>query len=802
MKKLNYIFVPILASVSLFANNHDTTKQSEDFYKKSLSELLDVETELKADVGSRSGERDLLLSAVPIDVVTSEQIAQSGTSELSQILQRYIPGFNFPRPSISDGTDHSRPFTLRGLNPDQVLVLINGKRLHQSSLLNMNSSVGRGTSSVDLNSIPVAAIERVEVLRDGAAAQYGSDAIAGVINIILKGYGHASKATVTYGETKVGDGVMKRADMFYSIPLDYDGFINITGEFRDRGPTNRAGPDRRTQYPAGDLRNDLPAPINMHYGDADTTDTLLMVNSEVITENGLTFYMHGSYNDRNSESGAFVRRPIDARNNTNIYPDGFLPMIAPEIEDYSFSVGVKDILDNGVKWDLSYTHGYNNYHFYVYNTHNDSLGDTSPTSFDSGGTSYRQEILNLDISKKIDDLHLAAGLEFRKENYQVYQGEEASYILGDVSDNAGAQGFPGFQPSNIVDADRQNYAAYIDATYNFDKNLIVSLASRYEYYNDFGSTLDGKLSVAYKPTPKLLLRTTGSTGFRAPSLSQSHYTSTTTGRSGAYLYETGTFGVDHPLSVALGAVDLKPEESVHFSSGFVYQPISDFSFSADYFYTTIDDRIMLTANIKETISPEIAAILNEYNIGRARYFTNAISTKTEGVDLRLNYKYTFENSSTLKTTFSYQYNNTEITGINTAPSILGDDGQSILVDDLTKSIIVDAQPKDSFKFYTLYTLEDLTTKLNINRFGSYKSMWGDTVYDFDATWTTDVEFSYKINKTFNIAIGSENIFDVYPDKWDDTGSPFAGPDKLIQYSQYSPYGYNGAFYYFRVEMSF
>lgn len=802
MKTLNYIFVPILASVSLFANSQEATKQSEDFYKKSLSELLDVETELKADVGSRSGERDLLLSAVPIDVVTSEQITQSGSSELGQILQRYIPGFNFPRPSIADGTDHSKPFTLRGLNPDQVLVLINGKRLHQSSLLNMNGTTGRGTSSVDINTIPVAAIERVEVLRDGAAAQYGSDAIAGVINIILKGYGHKNKATVAYGETKRGDGQRKRTDIFSSIPLDYDGFINITAEFSDKSPTNRAGVDHRLQYPDGDARNNVPAPLNTHYGEADTQDKKLMINSEVITQDGLTFYTHGLYNDRKSEAGAFFRRPLDGRNNTNIYPDGFLPMISPEIEDYSFSVGMKDILSNGMKWDLSYTHGYNDYHFYVDNTHNDSLGDASPTSFDSGGTTYRQEILNLDLSKKINNLHLAAGIEFRKEKYTIYKGDEGSYALGSFSSNAGAQGFPGFQPSNMVDAKRQNYAAYVDASYNFDNDLIVSLASRYEYYNDFGSTFDGKLSVAYKPTPELLLRTTGSTGFRAPSLSQSHYTSTTTGETKGELYQTGTFAVDHEVSIALGAVDLEPEKSKHFSGGFVYQPMSDLSFSADYFYTSIDDRIMLTGNILGSISADVQAVLDEYAVGRARYFTNAVSTKTDGLDLRLNYKYLLENKSILKVALSYQYSATEITGVNTAPSILGENGQDILVDTTAVNNIEHSQPKESIKLYTQYLYEDYAFKLNINKYSGYKQVWGDTAYDFGSTWTTDTEVSYNINKTFNVAIGAENIFDVYPDKFSDTGGDFVDDNGIIQYSQFSPYGYIGAFYYFRVEMTF
>ncbi|MBT8343418.1 MAG: TonB-dependent receptor plug domain-containing protein, partial [Sulfurovum sp.] len=386
----------ICLSAFLLAN--EDLQESEKLYTQSFSELLNTTTEQKAAVGSRSGSRDVLISDVPIDIVTSEQLAASGFMSLPEVLQKYIPGFNYPRPSITDGTDHSKPFTLRGMNPDQVLVLINGKRLHQSSLLNVNSSIGRGTSSVDLSTIPIASIQRVEVLRDGAASQYGSDAIAGVINIILKGYGLENQLSVTYGKMKAGDGATKDISLFYSIPLEYDGFFNITAEYRDKEQTNRAGADKRDQYTDGDPRNNLEDPVNLHYGNPDAKDLLLALNSEIVSDSGGIYYLHGIYNNRKSEAGAYVRRPVDTRNNTTIYPDGFLPLITPKIEDYSLSVGFKDVVANDINYDLSYTHGHNDYHFYVKNTLNHSLGDTSPTSFDSGGTSSTQNVINLDIS--------------------------------------------------------------------------------------------------------------------------------------------------------------------------------------------------------------------------------------------------------------------------------------------------------------------------------------------------------------------------------------------------------------------
>lgn len=799
----NVFFISFLALAPkmILANDHVAVERADRLYEKNLSELLNVETELKAEVGSRSGDRNLLASDVPIDVVTAEQIRQTGYTELSKILQRFIPGFNFPRSSITDGTDHARPFTLRGMNTDQVLVLINGKRLHQSSLMNVQG-LARGSSGVDLNTIPIASIERVEVLRDGAAAQYGSDAIAGVINVILKGFGHKNVITASYGESKEGDGAVKQTDLFYSIPLNYDGFINISAEYRDREQTNRSGADIRDQYLAGDPRNNNPDPFYHHYGDADTIDGLLSLNSEIVTVNGLTFYMHGLYDGRDSEAGAFFRRPVDDRNNINIYPDGFLPMIGADIKDYSFSAGAKGVLDNHIKWDLSYTHGYNDYSFLVFNSLNDSLGDDSPTSFDSGKTTYKQQIINLDLTKKIADWDVATGLEFRHENYQIHQGEEASYILGSESNNAGAQGFPGFQPENEVNESRNNMAAYLDTKYHLNTKAGIGLAARYENYSDFGSTFDGKLSLSYKPVSNLLMRASASTGFRAPSLSQSYYTATITGLSGNMLYQTGTFTVDHPLSVALGATDLDAEESTHFTAGFVFYPWENLSLSTDYFYTTIDDRIMLSANIKETISDEVKDILNSYGVGRARYFSNAISTKTQGVDLRVNYKYQFVDKSMLKTGLSYHYNRTKVTDINTAPSILGEDGQALLVDNDTIISLEYGQPRENIKLYTQYHYQNYTMVLNINKFGNLKNTSRSAIHEFGSKWTTDIELSSQVSDRFNFAIGVHNLFDVYPDKWGETSSSIVGADKILQYTQRSPFGYNGAFYYIRMGLHF
>lgn len=762
--------------------------QANDYYQRPLDELLLVETPAKAEVGSRAGAREALEAEVPVDVISAAQLESSGFTELGKALIKLLPGFNMPMPSTRDGTDFAPPFTLRGLNPDQVLVLINGKRLHQSSLLNVNTAVGRGSSGVDINTIPLRAIDRIEVLRDGAAAQYGSDAIAGIINIILKGYGYTSQASLSVGQRTVGDGLVRQGDVFYTLPLKNDGFINLTAEIRDRAETNRAGPDPR-----------FGNRINHHFGEAQAQDGQLAFNAE-IPGDALTLYGRGLLNRRNSSAGALYRLPTDARNNPKLYPNGFMPLIEPKINDYSLGAGVRGVTANDVRWDLSLTHGSNDYHFFVANSHNDSLGDSSPTGFDSGATRYTQSVANLDLVKKIDKLHLAGGLEYRQENYQITRGDTASYMLGAFSNIAGAQGFPGFMPQNEVDATRNNHALYLDARYDISRTLSLEGAARYENYSDFGSNLDKKLALAYHPNEDVLLRASSSTGFRAPSLSQSHYTATVSSlfsaNANTTITQSGTFAVDHPISVALGAQALKPEKSTHHTIGTVYQPTSDFSVSVDYFYTSIADRIMITGNISDAISPAVKAILQQYGVQNARYFTNAIATQTQGFDLRLHYKHQLKEQGKLKLMAAYHRDQTSISDIYPLASILGNKTQAAVITELSRAQVETMQPIDTIKLWTQYESGPLRTTLNLNRFGAFSY----TTDSFRPTWTTDLDLAWKLNRTVEVAVGGDNIFNVQPDKWGLSNNLFGSSDGIAPYAVMSPHGFSGAFYYVRMQL--
>jgi iron complex outermembrane receptor protein len=794
MRILAFAFVP-LAIGAAQAQEERATREAEAYYGQPIEDLMRVETQLKAEVGSRAGSRDALEAEVPIDVITAAQLRATGTTELVKALAKLIPGFNAPRPSIADGTDHAPPFTLRGLNPDQVLVLVNGKRRHQGSLLHINGTIGRGSSGVDLNTIPLRAVERVEVLRDGAAAQYGSDAIAGIINVILRGYGQESEVNLSQGRTSKGDGLVRQADAFLTRPLAEDGFINLSLEWRDRGPTNRAGADPEDQ-----------GRINTHFGDADTQDGLLAVNAEVPRGDTL-WYLHGTLDRRDSSAGAFFRRAADERNLTALYPEGFLPRIEPRIFDASATAGARGILAGGLRWDLSYTHGYNDYHFYVDHSLNRSLGLSTPTSFDSGATRYSQQIVNLDLNQRLDRHVLAGGLEFRRERYRIFRGDEASYVLGpEAAWYPGAQGFGGFMPENETDASRHNLAGYLDLKYALNERVHVDAAARAERYSDFGATLDGKLALRLRATEDLLLRASGSSGFRAPSLSQSHFTSTAMIRDGENILRFGNFGVNDPVARALGATDLKPEKSRHFTLGLVYQPTSNLSASADWFITDIDDRIMPTGYIAAWRMPALSQaardILVANGIDGAVYFSNAVGTRTRGIDLRLDWRQRLAGGSRLKVAAAYQRAVTAITRVNAAPGILGVDMTDLILDPYTRVTLEAGQPRDSVKLWAQWQLRDDDLTLGISRYGVFSSTKGDERVDFAARWTLDAEYLHRFDQSVSLAIGGENLFGAMPQEWGATDDSLMGSGKIIRYSQYAPFGYNGRFVYVRLGVKF
>ncbi len=764
-------------------------------------------------IGARRQNRTVINSAVPVDVLNVKAIQSTGLTETSQIIQSLAPSFNFPRPSVTDGTDAVRPATLRGLGPGELLVLVNGKRRYTSALVNVNGSVGRGEAGVDLNAIPSSAIQRIEILRDGAAAQYGSDAISGVINIILK-KNSGMFLSAKSGQTQKGDGKMIDANFNYGTGIGNGGYFNATGEYRGRGSTNRAGLDPRQQYFTNSQGNPDPRETTFnrndsHLGDPVSKNGNFMFNSSIPVNENTHFYAFGGLGYRDVASGGFFRRSLDNRNVRTIYPSGFLPLIHSEIFDGSLAAGVKGAMKNGWAWDLSNTFGHNSFNFGVDHSLNASYGGNSQTNFNAGTLVFNENSLNLDFTKdfKINQGHnvnVALGTEFRIDNYQIHAGEKASYADGGVKildgpntgnqPAIGSQVFPGFRPSDAVNTSRNNIALYADVENNFTDKFLITAAGRFEHYSDFGSTLIGKATMRYELTNGFALRGSFSTGFKAPQLQQANYSTTATTFINGTPYEIRTFPVSSTGARALGSKDLKPEKSVNFSGGMTATPFDNFSLTVDYYHINISDRVVLSSNFIGSSVQQLLAAQGLPNVTGGRYFTNAADTKTEGVDIVSHYGVSLGANSTLRLTGAMNINHTKITKIIPTPQQLQNLNVSIL-DRSAQGLLTVAQPKTNVNFTIDYRYKNFDVTLRNTRFGEVTSWSNDPARDqtYSAKWLTDLDLAYTINKKYTIGLGANNLFNIYPDRVM-TQNSFYG---IYQYSGISPFGFNGAFYYAR-----
>jgi len=776
-----------------------------------------------AVVGTRAAERTSTDAPVPVDVLSAAEIKQTGRTETAQIIQALAPSFNFPRATVSDGTDHTRPATLRGLSPDQVLVLVNGKRRHTSALINVNNSIGRGSGMVDLNAIPASAIERIEILRDGAAAQYGSDAIAGVINIILK-EGAANELTATAGQTVESDGEVIQGGVNYALALGGDGVLQLAGEYRNRGFTNRSEPDLRTQYFAGDPRNNDPnltGQINHRQGDADTEDAGLFLNLAKPVADATEVYFFGGGTLRNGESAGFWRRALDDRTVRAIYPNGFLPLIGTKISDFSGVIGVRGER-SGWRWDLSADYGRNLFHFDVLNSANVTLGTSSPTEFYAGTLKSDQFTANLDVAKSFpvglaSPLNVAVGGEFRRDGYHITEGEPDSYRDGGVrildgprQDSLGAPGaqvFPGFRPGDATDQNRHNVAGYVDLEAQIVQKVLVGVAGRVENYNDFGSTTNGKVTARFEPISGFAVRGAISTGFKAPSLGQSYFSATSTNFINGVPFDNRTFPVTTPVAQALGASELTAEKSENYSFGVALNPVKNLSLTADYYQILIDDRIVFTGNFTGTAVRTYLESQGFSGVAGGRFFTNAIDTRTLGVDIVANYGFAIGATSTLRLTGGYNYNVNRVLRVAPTPAALSA-FQETLFDRVERARIEVGQPRDNLYLSGVFNYQQLGITLRTQRFGEVTSFGTDPtgVLDqtFSAKWITDVGASYTFGGRFTFAAGVDNVFDVYPDENALGDATTAGTNNfgIFPYNQISPFGFNGAFYYGRLTFGF
>jgi len=884
-------------------------------------------------LGTRAPNRTNTDSAVPVDVVNVAKLNSAAPqTTVNQLLAYTVPSFSSNTQTISDGTDHIDPASLRGLGPDQVLVLVNGKRRHNSSLVNVNGTFGRGNVGTDLNAIPSSALQTIEVLRDGAAAQYGSDAIAGVINMNLNQSVNKLTANVTTGanfsseigpfggETRSQDGEVLKVGLNYGLPLgENGGYINLTGEYNQRGATNRMqefqggifsnynGIERLAradgldvsaltlgdiqQYAgqvgyisAGDITtiNDATSladlsdvlgadatdaelaargmdrtDFNMRVGQSAVRGGSFFANMAMPLGENMEVYSFGGISYRNGESGCFYRLPNQSRTTTAIWPNGTVPKINSDINDKSISAGIRGQIKD---WNLDFsnTNGSNSFLYRMSDTHNATLGASSPTEFNIGGHSFNQNTTNFDLSQYFDNMssikgiNVAFGAEYRFENYKVQPGNENSYGNFDINGNlvnsttpddmlttdilgrgrpSGSQCFAGFLPSNFVDANRSSVAGYADVEFDISDAFLLSAAIRAEDYSDFGSTFNYKLAGRYKVTNNVTLRAAASTGFRAPSLHQIYFNKTSTIfeliNGVSVPQEVGTFSNNSRAAKLLGIPQLKEETSNNFSAGITAKiPDANLKITVDAYQVNIQDRVILTGRFSAGDDEELQTIFQQSGATAAAFFSNAIDTKSQGLDLVISHSMLIGEGNVLRNSLAAVFSNT-VWDQDITQSDLDSDDDRVVVDgvkasqlladkglvgtyfDQTARIYLEqAVPRTKLTLSNSLDMGKLSIYLRNTYFGQTTEATNEGVFDADLVQNdtridvyndpkliTDLSLGYQLLDNLSLTVGANNLLDVYPDLADPA---FQSSGRFV-YSRRSPqFSFGGRYLFARI----
>lgn len=782
-------------------------------------------------VGSRAGHSAADELAVPVDVYTVEGLEKTGTSEVGLMLQQVSPSVNFPRQTVADGMDALRSFTMRGLSPDHTLVLINGKRRHKSALVNrLGSGIQKGSSPVDMNAIPSSAIKQMEVLRDGAAAQYGSDAIAGVVNVQLKdeplplsvAYKVGGHATDDFSN----DGTTHDINASYGLPIGEEGYVNVFGEMRFRDPTNRAGPDPRDQITAGDAdeildvdgdgvnevaekNNPVPQP-NFHWGNGESNNYYLWTDAAVPVGESAKVYAFGGYSHRNALGQGFYRLASGDRNWSEIYPIGFLPNFDVNTTDYSGSIGLRGQMG---EWDYDFNiqTGNNEFEYNITNSLNVTLGPNSTqTDFYAGTVGFQQSHAMLDVTRTFDvglasPLNFAAGTVYRIDQYQIEAGERNSWVDGPVKTNQnggraapGAQVFPGFRPSQEVDQSRSNLGVYVDMEADITEEFLVNVAGRFESYSDFGETINGKLALRFQPQEELIFRGAVSTGFRAPNLAQRYFSKVSTTFINNVPYEVGLFNNSSEVANALGVPSLKEETSVNYSAGLAVSPTDRFTFTVDVFRIDVDDRIILSGNLAGT---EIENLVSQYGAQRVQVFSNAIDTRTWGVDLTATYRTIVGENGTLLLRSAFNTTTNRVaSGVRTPSQLDQSFGESIFGREARLELERE-RPESTLNLESTYENGPFSLNLMAKRYGEVFIADQDPAQDFTLSeeWVINMSSSYQIVEDYaTLTVGARNLLDNYPDLTPDHSNVLG----MFPYSTASPLGFNGRYVYSKLSITF
>lgn len=782
----------------------DRVNSSDAWIEPELGEIIVV--------GTRRLDRSAADTPVPIDQISlAATLHRSGHFDVGQVMQFTAPSFNSNRQVGADGADHIDSAALRGLGPDQTLVLVNGKRQHSVALVNVYGSRARGNTGTDLNTIPALAIERIDVLRDGAAAQYGSDAIAGVINIGLK-RSRQFEIVAGLGEYTRGDGDNSQLAVNYGFDLGDRGFMSLTGEYLERGASNR---------------NRDPCRPNREIGDARVENRTIYANSALgVGETG-EIYFHGGMQNRLGDASAYDRRGIDppcgqsthipTRNSAAMYPDGFAPRIGSWLKDRTFTAGGRTSIA-GWSADLSGTHGRNSMQYIIAETLNASIANAdllaggiglSPTSFDAGGFTFAQSTANLDVTRYFADalegINVAFGAETRWETYEIRPGERGSWddYDGAGGGNAGSQGFPGFRPEDQVDRSRTASGAYIDVEAQFTDRFLLATAARFEHYSDFGDAQIGKLASSYKISDSLRLRGSVSGGFRAPSLQQQYFSSTITNFVQGVPLDIVVAPNGSPIAVAAGVSSLREEKSRNASLGFVYAPTNNISVTLDAYQVDVSDRIVLiqginTIDLTSPATASLRAVLDSLNVARAQFLVNAVDTQTRGVDVTVNHS-TPLGGGTLSTFIGANYNTNSITRVNPT-SVLRAQGIDAFLSRRERLFIEGAAPKSKAILSSSYALGHWDATVKLTYFGSLRlgTFTGETVPDqrYQPRTSVDLSISRELDDTWKITLGGTNIFDALPSPQNPNETDTNFTYESVQM------GFNGSAWFARLSGSF
>jgi iron complex outermembrane receptor protein len=787
--------------------------------------------------GTRVANRTALDTTSPVDIISADTLKNGGSTEINQALSVALPSLNFPRPGLADGTDTVRPATLRGMAPDQTLVLVNSKRRHSSALVNTNGTIGRGSAAVDLNTIPTAIIKNIEVLRDGAAAQYGSDAISGVVNLRLRTNRDGGEASVTYGgrmteydvladnppaggswkapsSRKRTDGQTGTVSAWKGLPWGETGYITLAAEYKDQAKTERGGYDMRQQYPlvngAFDPREATINRFNAWYGEPELKQSTLFANAGNTLGDGVKLYGWASYQKRDARSAGFFRRALQDQNIISIYPDGYLPIIAPTVDDYSATGGVTWSIGD---WDIDASLGYgkNKMSFTIENTLNRSIGPSSKTSFDAGGFSYDQTVFNLTgvralpVDGLASPLNIALGAEARREGYTLFAGEPDSYRFGGqllpngTPTAPGSQVFPGFRPANASDTSRNAVGVFADFEANLSKEFLGSFALRGEHYSDFGNNLSGKLAGRYDFSKTFALRGSVQNGFRAPSPQQQNFTTTSTNFINGVPYEITTFKPTDPAAIALGAKPLDAEKSLNFSLGAVMR-LDKVSITVDAYEIKIKNRIVLSENLTATNVRDYLTAQGFIGVGGGRFFINGVDTKTQGVDVVVAWPVKAGNAGNFDFTVAGNYTKTEVTKVPVTAQLAALSPAPVLFDRINVLSLEKGQPKNKINASMNWGLGPWGATLRATRYGEVLSPGTTAALDFmlGAKTVVDLEGRYALTKQLSLAVGADNLFDAYPEAL----PPALNTTGNALFSNYAPFGRSGRFVYARANYSF